>query len=213
MVLLIVAGVLGIVFANRITVADGRGYGSATYHYGYETMVESDDKLVGERTHKGSIQNSKAIAEIEALRAENKKLASRIAETESSVSKTNDRLDALEKDFETTKEEVGTIRKVVSNGSPRLEFLVTAFATRFGIAAVVLLLVKILTSIYRYHARLSAHYDSKADALELCPAGNIADFEKLCLAITPSGVDFQESADSIAEHAVEIAKKVIPGRS
>lgn len=152
-------------------------------------------------------------AEFEALKTKINKVETRIAETESSVSKTNERIDSLESGVEKVKQETNSLRKEVSSGAPRLEFLVTAFALRFGIAAVVLLLVKILTSIYRYHTRLAAHYDSKADALELCPSGDIAAFEKLCLALTPSGVDFQESADSIAEHAVEIAKKVMPAHS
>ena len=111
------------------------------------------------------------------------------------------------------KDEMGAMKHELAKGSPRLEFLVTTFATRFGFVAAILLLIKILTSIYRYHARLAAHFDSKADALELCPVGDVAVLEKLCLALSTAGVDFQESADSIAEHAVDIARKVMPRSS
>ena len=117
------------------------------------------------------------------------------------------------------KKQIAEVRQKVEKIAdiPRLERehwknLVMTFATRFGLAAVLLLLVRILVSIYRYHARLAAFYDSKADALELAPTGDVVAFEKLCAAITPSAIDFQESADSIAEHAVEIAKKITPGK-
>ena len=214
-VLVFGVGILGIVFANHIL--DPRFGTSTASSFDYPVFPEQTDGVPSIRQEPA---NAKTNPEIEAIKEEVKKLTPRVAATESAVSQANERLGSLEGSFDevklkmtTLEKEMTDLGKEVAHGTPRLEFLVTAFATRFGIAAVALLMVKILTSSYRYHIRLAAHFDSKADALELAPIGDVAAFEKLCLAVSPSGVDFQESADSIADHAVEIAKKIVPGRT
>lgn len=207
----VVTGALGIWYANDIAVkidpsSKSSLFGSAYSDFGYSELIEQAGKESTETGAKPKTEIEKLKEEIDSI----KKLAPQIADTQSAVSDIKSRVDSVEGAIQTVKAEMGQLRLQLAKGSPRLEVFVAAFATRFVIAALAFLLVKILTSIYRYHARLAAHFDSKADALELCPVGDVAMLEKLCLALSTAGVDFQESADSIAEHAVDIARKVMP---
>ena len=221
LVAVVLAGVAGILFANYFVAAGkdakfGSGYSDLGY---YSTPYYNDNASYtseyfpneGQAGKKSATRDSKPNAELEKLRQKVEKLAPQIADTQSALADIKSHLDSIEDSFERTNKDVESLRHDLSKGSQKQEFLLTALATRIGIAAAILLLVKILTSIYRYHARLAAHFDSKADALELCPVGDVVVLEKLCLALSTAGVDFQESADSIAEHAVEIARKVAPG--
>jgi hypothetical protein len=231
-VTVVVVGVFWIVRANLIVKGDyGAGFGTDNSDY-WSTPYNNENasyttehfpnegqagKKSAQRDSKPNVEIEKLKRKVEAdiggLRSKVENLAPQIADAKSALADIKSHVDSVEGDFKTIKDEMEKLRHDLEKGSPRLEFLVTTFATRFGIAAIVLLLVKILTSIYRYHARLAAHFDSKADALELCPVGDVAVLEKLCLAFSTAGVDFHESADSIAEHAVDIARKVMPRSS
>lgn len=54
---------------------------------------------------------------------------------------------------------------------------------------------------------MAAFYDAKADVFVICKDGDVHVMEKLSHMLTPSGVDFHETADTIMEHAVDLAKK------
>lgn len=221
----VVSGGLGIWFTpNRIAdelpipVSGSSGWTELGSDYSTYDNFVSDVGVPKKSTSKGAKPNAelekfkqKVEANLGELRSEVEKLPLQIADMKSAVASIESHVDSIEGAFKTVKDEMGTMKHEFAKGSPRLEFLVTTFATRFGFAAVILLLVKILTSIYRYHARIAAHYDSKADALELSVVGDVTMFEKLCVSLSTAGVDFQESADSIVEHAVEISRKMMPG--
>ena len=219
----VVAGMFGIRYTNRIVggtddYVDYSGgptsyYGTAYSDYGYSVPEGQATEKSTSKGSKANVEFEKLKRELEAVRSKVEDLAPKIAEiadVKSAVADIKSKVDSVASNVKTFSDKMEAMKRDLEKGSPQMLILVTTFATRFGIAAVILLLVKILTSIYRYHARLAAHFDSKADALELCPVGDVAVLEKLCLALNTAGVDFQESADSIAEHAVDIARKVMP---
>ncbi len=76
---------------------------------------------------------------------------------------------------------------------------------RFAVVSVVLFLVGILVSIYRYTARLAAHYDARADALGLAEAILPKDFHRLAETLAPGRLDFGKAEAAPTNKLLDLA--------
>ncbi len=88
------------------------------------------------------------------------------------------------------------------------ELFIYTSITRAGSLFILIFLVQILISLFRYNIRLSAHYDACADALRLAKGHNSVTLEQLTSVMMPV-IDFGKTALSPTQEAVEIAKAVI----
>jgi hypothetical protein len=107
----------------------------------------------------------------------------------------------------------GIIPTTIDQDSDAKDSLVLAVQTninRFGPLLIIMFMISILLALYKYDARLSAYYHSRADALEMLDAGVDTDrFDKLATALSPEKYDFGKMPRSPADQAVEIAKSVL----
>ncbi len=87
--------------------------------------------------------------------------------------------------------------------------------TRIGTIVVVLFLVQVFISMYRYNTRLSAFYRARAHALQLYVWGmdNDEEFARLALAMTPDSLDFGKTPSSPSEQVIKAVEKIATLRS
>lgn len=97
----------------------------------------------------------------------------------------------------------------VSSGSST-SFLIQTNITRFGSLIIMIFVVGLLMSLYRYCMRLSAFYDARADALRLHDKKGfyIDQFKKAADAMTPT-TDFGKQPSHPSQHAVELTKELM----
>jgi hypothetical protein len=86
--------------------------------------------------------------------------------------------------------------------------------TRFGTLTVILFLVTIFVTMYRYTVRLAAYYDARADALLLTLRSPEARFDleeymRAVRALTPDAYDFGRLPRSPTQEVVQLAKEVV----
>ena len=90
---------------------------------------------------------------------------------------------------------------------PPLAQIIQTNVTRFGTILLILFLVAILTSLYRYNLRLSTYYDARADVLDLW-ATDIKDvgFVELTAALTPT-FDFGKAPETPIEQVLQLVRQ------
>ena len=100
-----------------------------------------------------------------------------------------------------------------------VQTLIASGILRFGILALLLLLVQVLVSLYRYSMRLAAFYDSRADALVLS-GGNTDGIDLGVRAMSPDMMDFGKAPGNplnairdVASAAAQIRDLAVPGSS
>ena len=72
-----------------------------------------------------------------------------------------------------------------------------------------LFLVQIFVSLYRYNIKMAAFHDSRADVLLMLPDFSSLTFEQLSKIAFSDDMDFTTQERSPTEHAVELAKQII----
>lgn len=86
--------------------------------------------------------------------------------------------------------------------------VISALSTRIGSVFMLLFLVQILVSLYRYSTRLAAFYDGRADALQLCKNFDDLNLESLVALTSPDNLDFKAQRPP-TDQAIELAKQII----
>jgi hypothetical protein len=91
--------------------------------------------------------------------------------------------------------------------------LISTIATRVGAVLIIVFLVQILVSLYRYNMRLSAYYDARADALELAAGADgrtsLKQFQAACEIIAPDRIDFGREPKSPVANVTELLKAAL----
>ena len=87
--------------------------------------------------------------------------------------------------------------------------MASAIITRIGSALLLIFLVQILVTLYRYNTRLASYYDARADALELVGDGDENVLEQISNIFSPESLDYGKTPVSPAQHAVDLAKEII----
>ncbi len=93
--------------------------------------------------------------------------------------------------------------------TPSQEIIVSTITTRVGIIFLLIFLIQILVSLYRYNTKLLAFYNGQADLLSMLPVSESLDFEKLSKITSTESLDFVKREKAPADYALELAKKVI----
>ena len=106
-----------------------------------------------------------------------------------------------------------TIEQILTNINQRMSkdnlfFFLTTLSTRIGSVLLLIFLVQILLSVYRYSIRLETYYEARADALMLYNGSDEEQLERLVAALSPEKIEFGKSPASPTEHAVEAVKGV-----
>ena len=102
--------------------------------------------------------------------------------------------------------------KIESQALNSSNIIISASVIRIGIVLLLIFLVQILVSLYRYTYRLSAFYDARADALELLePEEEITTetIEKIAVLLSPGNINFGKTPQSPTAQAIDIAKEII----
>jgi hypothetical protein len=89
------------------------------------------------------------------------------------------------------------------------QFLISTIVTRIGSVFILLFLVQILITFYRYNVRLANYYDARADALQLVGAAKEATLQNLVSTLSPDVMDFGKMPSTPTEQALELAKEVV----
>ena len=87
--------------------------------------------------------------------------------------------------------------------------VISSLATRIGAVFLLIFLVQILVTMYRYQVRLSAYYDARADAIELSGRSDVDSLERIISALSPERIDFGKTPKSPMENSVDLAREVL----
>ena len=108
--------------------------------------------------------------------------------------------------------------------------LISELATRLGSVMILLFLVQILVTMYRYNTRVASYFDARADALSLWadtfkldPDLKIEEWAKLVAQISPDNMDFgklpktpaneiTESIKDLSNTAKDLLSSVVKGK-
>jgi hypothetical protein len=80
---------------------------------------------------------------------------------------------------------------------------------RLSAVGLLLFLVQIFMTLYRYNYRLGAYYSARADALELLADGSLEELQRLTTILSPDALDFGELPKSPTEHVMQFARDAI----
>ena len=137
--------------------------------------------------------------------------ASLIEEEKSSMSKgvkekpADAEMQKLQKEINYLKEEMASLE----NDSKSLEFWIASLSTRVGAVLLLIFLVQILVTMYRYQVRLASYYDARADALDIAGKSNVNTLIQIIAALSPEGIEFGKVPKSPGENAVDLARNVL----
>jgi hypothetical protein len=86
---------------------------------------------------------------------------------------------------------------------------ISTIATRAGAVLILMFLVQILVTLYRYNVRLANFYDGRADALELMSSAEEKRFETLVRTISGDTIEFGKIPKTPTEQAILLATKFL----
>lgn len=95
-----------------------------------------------------------------------------------------------------------------ANAQVNQENVISTLSLRIGSVFVLLFLVQILISFYRYNTRLANYYDARADVLQLISPSPEIKFETLVSALSPDVMDFGKMPATPTEQVLDLAKEV-----
>jgi hypothetical protein len=120
------------------------------------------------------------------------------------VSRLEDRIRSLEENQAQLKADTSPVVKSAAD-QRFTQQLVTTTTTRIGSIIILLFLVQILVTLYRYNVRAAAFYDGRADALLLIQ-GKDAELGRLVDLFTPTSVDFGRMPSTPLHAVLDVAK-------
>lgn len=94
-------------------------------------------------------------------------------------------------------------------GNFALYLLVSTISTRIGSVLLLIFLVQILISVYRYSVRLQTYYDARADALLLAHKSDAAELQQIVALLSPERIDFGKSPTAPSEHVFNAFKSAV----
>jgi hypothetical protein len=112
----------------------------------------------------------------------------------------------VETEIQQLRSEIAVLASQVQEKATPID--VSTLATRLGSVLILLFLVQILVTLYRYTIRVAAFYDGRADAILFASlASTNLSFMDAGTFFTPTNVDFGKVPRSPAEHALELVKE------
>lgn len=110
-----------------------------------------------------------------------------------------------------TVDQTKALREAAAGNNPTSVW--ATLSTRVASVLLLLFLVQILVTMYRYSIRLAAFYDARADTLQLSASLSSVQLAELVTALSPDGLDFGREPRSPAQHAIDLAKELIKNRT
>jgi hypothetical protein len=102
--------------------------------------------------------------------------------------------------------------KIASKTIESSNILMSSSVTRIGTVLLLIFLVQILVTLYRYNVRLSVYYEARADLLDVInPDVAAEDIDRLADILTPGDINFGKSPSSPTQDAIDLAKQVLKG--
>jgi hypothetical protein len=86
---------------------------------------------------------------------------------------------------------------------------ISTIATRAGAVLILMFLVQILVTLYRYNVRLVNFFDGRADALQLMNSEDEKKFQTLVGTIGGDTIEFGKVPKTPTEHAIVLATKIL----
>lgn len=90
----------------------------------------------------------------------------------------------------------------------RFWVFLSATSTRVGSVLLLIFLVQILLSVYRYSIRMVSYYEARADALLLYEGKDAEQFQLFVTTLSADKVEFGKAPQSPADQAIELIKSV-----
>jgi|GEM_PF-4547986 len=85
----------------------------------------------------------------------------------------------------------------------------SSLGTRAALIVILLFLVQILVTLYRYNMRLASFYDARIDALKLAGSSTIKELGELIMHLSPEQLDFGKTPATVTEQAFDLAKTLL----
>ena len=194
--------------------------------------VESQFLLIEEKLTNFQQEESKILNDINVVKL-------RIETLEKTTEERNQRLAAAEQDraskvvsLKNISAEVGAIRAGIDATRTQITSLVadtrdqmskiqnnigagitssalSTLITRAAILFILLFVVQVLVSLYRYNMRLAGFYDARADALSIFVEGTAPTLGDLMRSLSPEQLDFGKTPTSVAQQSIELAKSLV----
>lgn len=133
----------------------------------------------------------------------NKQLA--IKELQKITHSVEDIIRIADSDSKDIKELIQRIEQT-SGSNERLLYFLSTMSTRIGSILLLIFLVQILLSVYRYSVRLVSYYEARADALLLYGGSDAGQLQMFVATLSAEKVEFGKSLSSPTEQAVELLK-------
>jgi hypothetical protein len=103
---------------------------------------------------------------------------------------------------------------------PQSTFIISTLSTRIGAVLILVFLVRVLVTMYRYNIRLATYYDGRGDALQVFGL-NLGELKKFVAFASPESVEFdtapksplQEAASGLGSALEGTAKVVTAAKS
>jgi len=123
----------------------------------------------------------------------------------------NEQRDRFEKRIVELEDRVKKAQEQKQEGSERdqTQFIVSVVSKRVGAVLILIFLVQILVTLFRYNSRLAAFYDARADALQVCTSNAFDSAEKCVAVLAPDSLDFGKIPRSSVESGAEIVKRLL----
>lgn len=112
----------------------------------------------------------------------------------------------IDKDSKEFKETLERLEKTYA--SERFWVFLSATSTRIGSILMLIFLVQILLSVYRYSVRMASYYEARADALLLYEGKEAEQLELFVSMLSAEKVEFGKTPQSPTEQAIELIKGV-----
>jgi hypothetical protein len=118
---------------------------------------------------------------------------------------------AIEEEAKTVNESVRALDPSEQKGNIPLYLLLSTISTRIGSVLLLIFLVQILISVYRYSVRLQAYYDARADALLLAHQDGAPELQQLVAIMSPERLGFGKPPATPTENMLEMIKVFTSG--
>ena len=92
-----------------------------------------------------------------------------------------------------------------NNSTP---YLISTISTRLGSILLLIFLVQIFVSVYRYLKRMEFFYSSRSDALRLLESGDVKDLERIVSMISSDNISFGKLPSSPTNDLINFGKNI-----